>query len=96
MLDWKYSCHSLENVRYRISNLEKLLIFIRELYLKTDNIFEYYLLNGNIEKVCYRINYDDVFDIILVISDKKKIITIYLNNKDDKHFTLKKELYQSA
>jgi hypothetical protein len=45
------------------------------------------------EKICYRIPYIKGLDIILVISEEKNIITIYLNSQTDKHETLKKELY---
>lgn len=91
---WRYSVHALENIKYRISNMEDLLHFIKDIQLEENQIFEYYKLS-NIEKVCYRIAYDNTFDIVLVLNNQKSIITIYLNNKDDNHDTLKRELYQS-
>lgn len=93
--NWKYSKHCLDNIKYRISDIEKLLIFINNLTLNENDIFEYYKLH-NIEKLCYRIEYNNTFDIILVLDNDKRIITIYLNNKDDKHYTLKENLYQSV
>ena len=92
---WKYSVHALENVKYRIADIENMLNFIKNITLEENQIFEYYKLYNNIEKLCYRIAYDNTFDIVLVLSNDKSIITIYLNNKDDNHDTLKKELYQS-
>ena len=57
-------------------------------------VFEYYLDDkGEPIKLCYRINYDIDIDLILVISNIKELVTIYINDKDDLHYTLKKELY---
>ena len=91
-LQWTYSRHCLENIQYRINNLKDLLIFIKNLKLDYNNIFEYYV-EQEIEKACFRIHYKGDIDIILVISKEKNLITIYINDKEDKHFTLHKELY---
>lgn len=90
---WQYSKHCLENIKYRFLDIEKLLIFIKNLTLKTDNIFEYYLIDNEIDKACYRIKYQKNIDIILVISSEKNLITIYINQENDNHETLKKNLY---
>lgn len=95
-LAWRYSEHCLDNIKYRSLNLKRVLSFISELELKSQDIFEYYRLNDDIIKVCYRIKYNDNIDIILVISQDKKIITIYYNSADDEHFTLRKNLYCTA
>lgn len=91
-LNWKHSEHFLDNLKYRVIDLENILRYIKGIVLDFTEIFEYYSEN-NIIKVCYRIPYTDDLDIILVLTPDKKIITIYLNSTDDKHFTLKKELY---
>jgi len=45
-------------------------------------------------KICYRIPYTEAgLDIILVISEDKEIITIYINSIGDNHETLRKNLY---
>ena len=44
--------------------------------------------------VCYRAHYKGSVDIILVLSQSKSIITIYINEVGDNHYTLKNELYQ--
>jgi len=90
---WKYSKHCLDNLKYRVISQEDILYFIKALKLQEDNIFEYYTENNNIIKVCYRISYINSLDIILVVSDKKELVTIYINTADDKHETLDKNLY---
>lgn len=93
--DWRYTAHCLDNARLRILNIEQLLYFIKnDLKIDVDGIFEYYIdEKNNIEKICYRFRYNNIYDIILVIGNNKEIITIYINSAEDKHETLKKELY---
>ena len=93
---WLYSQHCLENIRHRSIDVKKVLEFISKLELKEDNIFEYYKKNDTIIKVCYRIEYNKNMDIILVVNNNKKIITIYYNSSEDKHYTLKENLYIKA
>jgi len=92
-LDWKYSHHCLENLKYRVMDVRALLLHIRALELNCEDIFEYYIQdNGVIDKACYRIKHNE-FDFILVISRCKNIVTIYINSKNDTHVTLDKNLY---
>lgn len=93
-LNWSYSRHCLENIRYRAVDIEGLLLYIKGIKLQAGAIFEYYLTDkGEVERACYRIAYNNGVDIILVIGEDKEIITIYLNSKNDLHYTLKRELY---
>jgi hypothetical protein len=93
---WLYSRHSIENLKYRNYNIKEILFFVKDLKLDYKNIFEIYTDDKNyIIKVCYRIKYKN-FDIILVINKDKKIITIYTNAKNDKHYTLNKTLYNKG
>ena len=92
-LNWKYSTHCLENLKHRVIDVEDLLLYVKDLSLKFEDIFEYYE-DKIIEKACYRIHYKGSIDIILVVNQIKSIITIYINDSEDKHYTLKKELYQ--
>lgn len=93
VLNWQYSKHAIENLKYRSIDIREVLNFIRNIELHYIDIFEYYKLDESIEKICYRIEYNKFTDIILVVNKYKKIITIYMNSKEDKHFTLKKYLY---
>jgi len=91
---WQYSIHALDNLKHRAIDNMAILKYIRDIKLKYDNIFEYYSIDNDIQKACYRIEYIHS-DIILIVSKQKCIITIYLNSKNDNHETLKKELYQT-
>lgn len=93
--NWTYSEHCLDNLKYRFIDLKGILLFIKDIKLKAENIFEYYEENEKIIKLCYRITYNDLQDIILVITPDKKIVTIYINSIGDNHITLKKELYKN-
>ena len=91
---WQYSRHCTENLKLRIVRLEDVLIFIKAVKLNAKDIFEYYTdENNSFVKVCYRIAYTSGVDIILVIGEDKNIITIYMNEKNDLHYTLNKSLY---
>lgn len=91
-ISWKYTSHSIDNIKYRAVDMEAILRFIKDVELKPEQIFEYYSSTAGIIKVCYRINYG-LTDIILVLGEDKQIITIYLNSTSDKHDNLRKELY---
>lgn len=90
--DWTFSRHCLDNLKHRVIDIENLLNYIKDLKLCKDWIFEYYTYNNEITKLCYRVEYD-LYDFILVLNNQKKIVTIYINSKEDKHETLKKEIY---
>jgi len=90
---WKFSSHSLDNLKYRAMDNASILKHVRDTKLDEENIFEYYRLDEGIEKVCYRIPYSHS-DIILVVSKDKTLVTVYLNSKNDNHVTLTQELYQ--
>ena len=93
-MSWRYTTHTLDNLKYRTIDIKSVLYCIKMYILNTDDIFEYYKDDaGNIIKVCYRIHYTAGTDLILVISDKKEIITIYTNERNDDHITLNKNLY---
>lgn len=93
-MDWLYSKHALDNVRYRALDMREVLIKIVNTELNTKWIFEYYTDKyDKILKVCYRIPYKDNNDIIIVVSNEKCLITVYFNSVNDEHYTLKKEIY---
>lgn len=90
---WNYTAHSLDNVKYRAIDCKALLYFIKDLRLNACTIFEYYTEGTQIIKACYRIKYTTDIDIILVISDEKNLVTVYMNSEGDNHYTLRKNLY---
>lgn len=91
-----FSKHCLNNIIHRILDVEQILQLIKGLTFNSKNIFEYYKEKGYIEKVCYRVNYNKYQDIIIVMNKFKKIITIYVNGKEDTHRNLDKTLYVKA
>ena len=95
-LNWQYTAHSIDNLKYRAIDIEALLFFVKGLQLNRDDVFEFYIddISKDIIKACYRVSWQGNSDIILVIGESKQIITIYLNSTEDNHTTLKKELYQ--
>ena len=93
-LKWRYTVHCIDTLQYRAVRQDDILIFIKDTILQAINIFEYYTNEKNdITKICYRIPYINGMDIILIVSDKKEIITIYTNASNDIHETLDKNLY---
>jgi len=94
--DFSYSEHCLDNLKYRFIDLKGILLFIKGIELKVENIFEYYAEDLKVVKLCYRITYNNLQDIILVLTPEKRIITIYINSVGDNHITLKKELYKNT
>ncbi len=95
--DFKYTLHSIDNIKYRFIDLKEVLTFIKTLSLDYKSIFEYYTDdNDKIIKACYRIKYNNGIDLILVLNDNKGIVTIYINTADDSHDTLNKSLYIKA
>ena len=95
-MEYRYTLHSIENIKYRAVDLEGVLRYIKGARLDFKDIFEYYTDGTDkIIKVCYRLRNYNLTDIILVLNDKKEIITTYLNDKTDEHFTLKKDLYNT-
>jgi phosphorylcholine metabolism protein LicD len=94
-LSWRYSIHSIDSIKDRAIDLEGLLLFIKDIVLRAEQIFEYYAddTSREIIKACYRISWLKDIDIILCLEKDKKIISIWLNSVEDKHETLKRELY---
>ena len=94
---WQYTGHCLDHIKTsgRVIDIEGLLRYIKGVKLEAGQIFEYYLDDKGEEiiKVCYRLPYIKDIDLILILGEEKQIITIYINSREDKHYTLKKELY---
>ena len=95
-IQWQYTSHALDNLKYRAIDKRNLLLFIKSLILDCSDVFEFYAIDNQIVKACYRIYYNEDIDIILVLSNNKKIITIYLNEKSDLHYTLNEAQYNKS
>lgn len=95
--NWRYTSHALDNIKHRAIDLKEVLEFIKEIKLYAEQVFEFYADSFDfIYRICYRVPYNKDIDLILVIGEGKKLITIYFNTKDDEHYTLNKELYTKS
>jgi len=90
-----FSAHAIERIKDN-GKLSDILKVIKDYEFDYQNIFEYCADNGNIDKAVFRIAYTLQYDIIFVVSSEKNLITVYLNDTSDKHYTLNKGLYQTA
>ena len=93
---WQYTGHCLDHIKTgRVIDIEGLLLYIKGVKLDPAQIFEYYIddITDDPAKICYRLPYIGDIDLILIVGEEKQIITIYINSREDKHYTLKRELY---
>jgi hypothetical protein len=65
---------------------------IKDYILKWDDVFEVVTSEGRILKIGFRILFNDK-DIVFILSNDKTILTAWLNNVKDGHFTLKASNY---
>lgn len=96
---YTFSNHLLKNLRYSKAKrrqiteerLSQILYNIRD---RKQNyyLYEVEVKNGNVVKACIRTSYDKENDISIVYRDKC-IVTAWLNEKLDRHFTLDKKKY---
>jgi hypothetical protein len=70
------------------------LIKTVDLELSIDYIFEFYAKDKEIKKVCYRFPMPELeSDVIFVVAQSGKIVTIFLNRNFDPHISLDSSLY---
>lgn len=96
---YTFSNHLLKNLRYSKAKrrqiteerLSQILYNIRD---RKQNyyLYEVEVKNGNVVKAVVRTSYDKEDDISIVYRDKC-IVTAWLNEKGDRHFTLDKKKY---
>lgn len=90
----KFSHHSI-NELLKEYQAEKIIQRLKEYQLNFNDIFEIAVLNNKIEKMGFRISFENK-DIIFILSKNNIIITLWTNFKNDKHFTLNKNNYARA
>jgi hypothetical protein len=99
--NFTFTKHCIDRLFQQVLSEQKVkeaLFFIKNLTFKYANIFEYYtevghMSNEKMRKACFRVSYKENTDIILVIGINKELITVYVNDKNDEHITLNKNLY---
>ena len=90
---FNHTNHAFFNLKNRFDYHSILEFLANKITFKIEDIFEYYIEDDKIIKLCYKMPYNEGQDLIIVLSDKKAIVTLYINNKGDNHKTLKNELY---
>ncbi len=74
------------------SEAEKIGQALKDYKLKWDDVFELQIENDQIIKMGFRLPFN-AKDIVFIISKEKYLVTAWLNNKNDLHFTLNHALY---
>ena len=92
--------HAFHRLNQRFDYASILNYLANKVKFDVENVFEFYVDNDVIQKVCYKIEYPttpyETQDLILVLTKDKAIVTLYINATGDNHKTLKRELYDVA
>ena len=94
-IDADYPCVYTKHARESALTDKYGLIILPKTYnIAKSDIIELEIKNNDINKLVIRIGYNDKYDLILVISFYTGMIkTVWLNKKDDNHYTLDKNKY---
>ena len=92
---FRLTAHSFKNIDLRggWTAQQELVEDMKSLELDSESVFEFYTSGGQIVKACYRVEWSESKDIILVVGRGKTIVTMYFNSANDKHSTLNKGNY---
>jgi hypothetical protein len=94
--------HAFHRLNERFDYVSILNYLANEVEFDYGQVFEYYVKEESnlISKICFKIEYRtspyEVQDLILVLTRKKDIVTLYINSTGDNHSTLKRELYATV
>jgi len=91
-----WSNHAKTRLLERNADIKEFYAFYNDIEFLKDNIIEYTLECGEIEKALFRFSYNRETDCIISLSKWGKIVTIYFNDTGDNHKTLNKKVYQNA
>jgi hypothetical protein len=87
----KYSYHAIEKAK-KESNFVEIGQFLNSYCLNFNDVFEIVTENNSIKKLGFRVNLKEN-DLVFILSAEKIVITLWINQREDIHVTLKKELY---
>jgi hypothetical protein len=87
----RFSFHALQSLKDEREDV-KIGQFLRDYVLNFDDIFEIVVYDGIIQRMGFRVNFNEK-DIVFIISRDKLIITLWTNEKSDLHYTLNKNNY---
>lgn len=88
--------HAFDRLRERFNYLGILNFLANNVRFDVEDIFEFYADDKRVDRVCYKLNYDESQDLIIILTANKDIVTLYTNSKGDNHKTLKRELYTTV
>lgn len=97
-----FSLHAVEKtIAYSFrfgQELQKYLMkIIRKQLLNSSNVFEFYAVDEEIRKACFRVSFEQFpVDLALVVSADGTVITVFVVNKHDNHNSLDKTLYERS
>lgn len=84
----RHAKQAAQNDRYGRIDLPKVLDTRR------GKLIEAVVEGGKVAKALYRLDYDALHDLCMVVlPDSCKVLTVWLNRKDDQHHTLNEEAY---
>ena len=86
-----FSRHSLGEL-IQEKNCVEIGQFLKDYVFNFNDIFEIVVNNGIIEKIGFRVNFNEK-DVIFMLSNNKTVITCWTCYKIDKHYTLNKNNY---
>lgn len=82
----RFSIHSLQELGQEREAV-KIGRFLLDYDLNLNDVFELAYNAGKLEKLGFRANFGEI-DVIFILSREKRVITLWTNKKEDKHFTL--------
>lgn len=89
--------HAFHRLNERFDYISILNYLANKVEFNFGQIFEYYTDDEKVCKICFKIEYRtspyETQDLILVLTNKKDIVTLYINASGYNHKTLKRELY---
>jgi hypothetical protein len=90
-----WSIHAKENIS-RVKDLHYFYKWFNMVEFTVKNIIEYTIIDNDIKKVLYRLQYDEKSDILISVSNSGNIITLWFNSVQDKHKTLNTREYSTV
>jgi hypothetical protein len=84
---FKITSHAINQIKDKGLPIESIGLFLKDYKINYNDIFEY-KKDDFIKQIGIRKNLNSQWDIILILSSDKSIITLWFNNANDKHYTL--------
>lgn len=95
--NWYFTYHSVSKLLAMNTKLAmEVSRTIFKYSINTEDIFEVCIRKGYIAKFSLRIKLNETVDLIIVCSNEKSVVSLWINNKDDTHETLDVSLYEKG